>query len=642
MSEEQIGTAKQNDDINVFISWSGAPSQHVAAALRDWLPAHWPAIRPWLSSVDIGAGSSWRNEIQNALQHARIGVLCITRESSLSPWLNFEAGALTRSISNPIIPYLWGLQKTDLKGGPLSDFQAVTATRAGSAELVDAILRCLGSSRQVADFDTAWVDLQSKLKTIDDRRTFLERYVAEREPPLSQTGVTRVTSERAYNILLHMFCRESFARFRAFDLAFTRWYDLRDAVEPWEANIAVQIFRYLGDLFDDGRCHDFRRLLVIDPTRVDRDRAQRALHQIADHEESWRRRVGANVESRVFFSRPGDASRDRIAALCDFATFSGQSHLAIIETTLTSPVDEMVAFPKCDIVTTEAKVTELEHAFEEFWTPSVSIGEALMEIGPPLTPTLLAGANRLLDGMHTADRAVVIEGGYFDLRQPDAKDRLQHLDDALRLWTHFRRHHHRVRKDRLLLEAFLNDFTDERLCEVDACGVDLDTAKGKRYASEFVKDVFRAQYKMFGQEPPRLFGMKNTRTAVCDLIRRLLHSRHPNLIVDGENVYIDGTIEGRILLGYLRDGNRFVPRCTSLIAQHYYDLHLWVSERLGKVSRLWLFDFNLWTEKTSVKQGAAVAFALFDWPEDMTVDIINFIYESGARSPSLHDHSTWP
>lgn len=300
----------------------------------------------------------------------------------------------------------------------------------------------------------------------------------------------------------------------------------------------------------------------------------------------------------------------------------------------------LVEFPRCDVDASPDAVRRLESAFGAYWEKGISLGEAMIELRAPSPgDSWLRNIDGIYDARLRGCSAIAIEGGYFDLRQPNAEDRLQHLDHALQLYMHMRRHH-RVDRERLLLQAFLNDFTDEPVCTASACDIELGTDAGSRKASSIVRNALIRKYRLFDLDPPHIFGMRET----SDRIRRFMHGvlrrGADNVSVAGENVYID-TLDGRVLLGYLR-GSRFVPRCTSLIAQHYYDVYILASSKSESIQCLWLFDFNRWTERESVRQGAAAAFELFEWPKTLALNVVNYLYSSGTALPGDYELLSWP
>jgi len=125
--------------MDLFISWSGDRSGLVANVLAEWLPKVIQAVHPWLSSESIDPGVRWNVEVANALEESNCGVLCLTPENLSSAWMLFEAGALSKAVTwSRVIPYLLGFEPHDLQG-PLSQFQAVRADRAGTLRLVSAV-----------------------------------------------------------------------------------------------------------------------------------------------------------------------------------------------------------------------------------------------------------------------------------------------------------------------------------------------------------------------------------------------------------------------------------------------------------------------------------------------------------------------
>jgi hypothetical protein len=82
--------------LDIFISWSGARSHAAAQALNNWLPQIVNAFTPWLSS-EIRKGSRWREELTNKLSDTTVGIICLTPSNLESPWILFEAGAISKA-----------------------------------------------------------------------------------------------------------------------------------------------------------------------------------------------------------------------------------------------------------------------------------------------------------------------------------------------------------------------------------------------------------------------------------------------------------------------------------------------------------------------------------------------------------------
>jgi hypothetical protein len=111
----------------IFLAWSGERSKKIALCLRDTLKLICNGFQPWMSDVDVATGTRWEAEIGEALDQAQAAILCLTPENLNTPWVLFEAGAVAKSRTSLVIPYLFGLSATrDLKP-PLSTFQRVTS-----------------------------------------------------------------------------------------------------------------------------------------------------------------------------------------------------------------------------------------------------------------------------------------------------------------------------------------------------------------------------------------------------------------------------------------------------------------------------------------------------------------------------------
>jgi len=171
--------------MKVFISWSGETSRQVAIELRRWLPDIFQAIDPWMSEVDINAGSRWNNEISTELEQTSVGIICLTKENQNSPWLLFETGALAKSMSDVFVcPYMIDLDPADIIQGPLTQFQAKKANKLGTWELVcmlNNVLKdiSLSDEKLKRTFEKWWPDFNQKLDSIlkSDRHLIRENPV---------------------------------------------------------------------------------------------------------------------------------------------------------------------------------------------------------------------------------------------------------------------------------------------------------------------------------------------------------------------------------------------------------------------------------------------------------------------------------
>ena len=125
--------------MQVFISWSGPRSRAIATALRSWLPRVIQSLRPWMSDSDIAAGSRWFYEVSDKLEACRIGLICVTPENQASPWLHFEAGALSKAVDiSNICPIGFELSPGQISG-PLSQFQSVELDEEGMLKVVSSL-----------------------------------------------------------------------------------------------------------------------------------------------------------------------------------------------------------------------------------------------------------------------------------------------------------------------------------------------------------------------------------------------------------------------------------------------------------------------------------------------------------------------
>lgn len=159
--------------MKVFISWSGDKSRDIAEALRDWLPSVLHAVDPFVSAKDLDFGSRWQTEIAEELEGTNFGLICVTRENLRSEWLNFEAGALAKSVENSrLVPLTIDLAPADIEN-PLAQFQAMRLVQGDLQDLLKTMN--VSCSSPIADtvldktFRKWWPDLESEISKISEK-----------------------------------------------------------------------------------------------------------------------------------------------------------------------------------------------------------------------------------------------------------------------------------------------------------------------------------------------------------------------------------------------------------------------------------------------------------------------------------------
>ena len=162
--------------MRVFISWSGARSKAFAESLKDWLPDVIQSVEPWLSVDDVEKGKRWETEIANALDSADFAVICLTADTLRSPWLIFEAGAMSRRVpkqpETPIATLLLDIPNPGAVEPPLAQFNATTADKEDVFRLIKTINDAAGDSgvgdagRLRRQFDKEWKRLEEAFANV--------------------------------------------------------------------------------------------------------------------------------------------------------------------------------------------------------------------------------------------------------------------------------------------------------------------------------------------------------------------------------------------------------------------------------------------------------------------------------------------
>jgi hypothetical protein len=142
----------------------------VASELRDWLQLVINDVEPFISS-DIDAGARWQSEIAAELETTEFGILCVTADNQRTAWLNFEGGALAKTVNTSrVVPLAIDLSPAEIQT-PLGQFQAQPLSRAGIEKIVASINVCLPKplpinliEKQIGKW---WPDLEQKINEID-------------------------------------------------------------------------------------------------------------------------------------------------------------------------------------------------------------------------------------------------------------------------------------------------------------------------------------------------------------------------------------------------------------------------------------------------------------------------------------------
>ena len=193
--------------MKVFLSWSGERSQKTAELLSDWLKCVIQICRPWISSRDIDRGSLWFNEIHDQLKDTSIGIICLTQENKLRPWILFEAGALAKGLSTSrVCTLLIDLEPKDVED-PLAQFNHTSPNKQSLLSLVKTLNGSLSSGGlddRVLDkvFETYWEQFEKGFaEVLSSTPTHPKAKPRERDELLSEIlDSTRSTNSRMRQI----------------------------------------------------------------------------------------------------------------------------------------------------------------------------------------------------------------------------------------------------------------------------------------------------------------------------------------------------------------------------------------------------------------------------------------------------------
>lgn len=175
--------------MRIFLSWSGNESRQLAAIFKEWLPNVLQYADPYMSANDISLGEMWNNNIRNNLEESVFGLIFVTPKNINAPWINYEAGALSKTLDSKVVPILYHTEVMILNEGPLKQFQSARSLEKGDIfNLLKSINNSknegkLEVSRLEKAFDVWWPELDGQISNIteDARESSGESEPSEKE-----------------------------------------------------------------------------------------------------------------------------------------------------------------------------------------------------------------------------------------------------------------------------------------------------------------------------------------------------------------------------------------------------------------------------------------------------------------------------
>lgn len=158
--------------MKIFISWSGEDSQQIAEILKDFIQSVIQESEVWISSQNITKGDKWLPNLSERLSEIDFGVSVVTKTNLSAPWLLFEVGALSKSVTSRVIPILCdNIKPLELTNSPLSQFQYADLSSEEMLKVLKAINSAssnpLDQTRLERAFNVWWPSFSDKVKNIE-------------------------------------------------------------------------------------------------------------------------------------------------------------------------------------------------------------------------------------------------------------------------------------------------------------------------------------------------------------------------------------------------------------------------------------------------------------------------------------------
>lgn len=181
--------------MKIFLSWSGDESRQLAEIFKEWLPNVLQYVQPYMSSKDISLGERWNDNINGNLEESVYGLVFVTPNNINAPWINFEAGALSKTLNSKVVPVLYNSEIMLLNEGPLKQFQSAKNI---DEESILSLLKSINDSNDVFKLEEKRLE-----KAFEMWWPALREAVNNIEPEQGNNGVNQIepTEKELLNVI---------------------------------------------------------------------------------------------------------------------------------------------------------------------------------------------------------------------------------------------------------------------------------------------------------------------------------------------------------------------------------------------------------------------------------------------------------
>jgi hypothetical protein len=167
------GTRVSGIDMKIFISQSQERGRALADALAKFVRIVVPTAEPWVSTADLEKGSKWRAQLEQNLEQAGAGIVCLTPENLNDRWVLFEAGALSLKPLGRLWTFVLDVPYSQIEP-PLSEFQHTIPQRDDVLKMIQSISAIAGPPRKPEDlkmvFDLLWPTFEQEIDKVRQMR----------------------------------------------------------------------------------------------------------------------------------------------------------------------------------------------------------------------------------------------------------------------------------------------------------------------------------------------------------------------------------------------------------------------------------------------------------------------------------------